>query len=199
VSASLLVAISAGIGSGLGDQGLGVPLFRRQNHSCEILVIMSTAAPGPRGSARDTGANPTRESRPDFSVADVVRRYYRLVCDLESHEDDLRAVLAPDVRIVEHPNAVTPRGAVRDREQTLAGLRSGRALLSRQDFDVHEVLVHGDRAAVRATWRGTIAVDRGPFTAGTVLRANIASLLTVRDGLIVEQETYDCYEPFPTV
>ena len=126
----------------------------------------------------------------------VVRQYFATVADVGSTEDDLRSLLDPQLRVVEHPNAVTPFGAVRDVEGTITGFRAGKALLREQVFDVHEVLTSGERAAVRATWRGTIGIDAGPFRAGQELVARIAGLLTVRDGRIVEHETFDCYEPF---
>lgn len=78
----------------------------------------------------------------------------------------------------------------------MTGFGAGKQLLSAQSFDVHEVLVRGERAAVRATWRGTIGIDAGPLRAGTELVAHVASFLTVRDGLVVEHETFDCCEPF---
>src|SRR3954468_14714475 len=98
----------------------------------------------------------------DLGVEDVVRRYYAVVGDLASSEDDLRPLVAPDLRVTEHPNAITPRGAVRDLTATLTGFRAGKALLRHQRFDVQQVLIDGDRAAVRATWRGLVGVDAGP-------------------------------------
>ncbi|MGY1730122.1 nuclear transport factor 2 family protein [Geodermatophilus sp. SYSU D01045] len=134
---------------------------------------------------------------PDTDVATVVRRYYATVSDLTATEDDLRPLLGAQLRVVEHPNAVTPRGAVRDLEGTLAGFRAGKALLREQVFDVHEVVTAGPRAAVRATWRGTVGADAGPHRAGQELVAHVAALLTVRDGRVVDHETFDCYEPLP--
>jgi len=130
------------------------------------------------------------------TVEAVVRRYFATVADLGSTEADLRPLLDLTVRVVEHPNAVTPDGAVRDLDGTLAGFRAGKALLRAQVFDVHEVLTSGERAAVRATWRATVGADAGPFRAGQELVAHIAALLTVRDGRVVDHETFDCYEPF---
>ena len=128
------------------------------------------------------------------ATEDVVRRYYATVSDLGSDEADLRPLLSSAVRVTEHPNLVTPYGAVRGLEETLAGFAAGKRLLREQSFDVHEVLVDGDRAAVRATWRGVVGVDAGPFAAGQELRAQVAALLTVRDGVVAEHETFDCYE-----
>ena len=79
----------------------------------------------------------------------------------------------------------------------MEGFRAGRALLSGQRIEVLEVLVSGDRAAVRAAWSGTVGVDRGPFTAGTELTCVMAAFLTVRDDKICAHDTYDCYPPLP--
>jgi ketosteroid isomerase-like protein len=128
-------------------------------------------------------------------VEAAVRRYFAVIADLSSTEDDLRPLISADARVTEHPNAITPNGAVRDLDATLAGFRAGKSLLAAQKFDVHEVLTCGGRAAVRATWRGIVGVDAGPYRAGQRLTAHVAALLTVRDGLVVDHETFDCYEP----
>jgi ketosteroid isomerase-like protein len=128
--------------------------------------------------------------------AAVVRRYFEVVADLGSSENDLVALLHPDVRITEHPNAITPNGAVRDRDATVAGFLAGKALLSAQSFDVHDLIASGDRVVVRATWRGTVGIDTERLPLGSELVAHIAAWLTVTDGLVREHETYDCYEPF---
>jgi ketosteroid isomerase-like protein len=130
------------------------------------------------------------------SPSETVRRYFEVVGDLRSSTDDLEELLHPDARIIEHPNPITPNGAVRNVEATLQAFRAGKALLSQQSFDVHEVLVIGDRVAVRATWSGTVGIDAGAFTRGAVLTAQMAGFLTVRDNRIVEHETFDCYQPF---
>jgi ketosteroid isomerase-like protein len=126
-------------------------------------------------------------------VESVVRTYYDVVADLSSSAEDLRVLLAPDLRVTEHPNAITPDGAMRDLDATIAGFQAGKTLLRKQTFDVHEVLVVGDRAAVRATWAGVVGIDAGPYRAGQELVAEIASFVTVRNGRVVEHETFDCY------
>jgi ketosteroid isomerase-like protein len=129
-------------------------------------------------------------------VAEVVRRYYAVVADLGSTEEELAALMAPDVRIVERPNAITPSGADRGLDETLAGFRTGKLLLAEQSFDVHEVVVDGGRAAVRATWAGVVGVDNPRIPKGTRLVSHIAAFVRVREGLIEHLETFDCYEPF---
>ncbi|MDO7883154.1 nuclear transport factor 2 family protein [Salinibacterium soli] len=140
----------------------------------------------------------TKDTRTLDDPEEVVRRYYRIVSDLSSTEDDLRSILAQDVIVTEHPNALVPTGARRNLTQTLDGFRRGKGLLREQVFEVHDVIAQGDRAAVRATWRGVVGVDAGPFRAGQELIAHVAAALTVRDGRVVAHETFDCYEPFTT-
>jgi ketosteroid isomerase-like protein len=128
----------------------------------------------------------------------VVRRYYETVADLKSTEHDLESLLHPDATLVEHPNPVVPQGAHRGVGETLAGFRAGRGLLSEQAFEIFELMTHGERAAVRARWRGVVGRDAGPFKQGDKLTAHVAAFVTVREGLVLDHETFDCYEPFPS-
>jgi hypothetical protein len=130
--------------------------------------------------------------------AAVVRHYLAVVADLGSSAAALRDVLHPAVRITERPNALNPRGVVRDRNAAVAGFLAGKDLLASQTIDVLELLVSGDRISVRATWRGTIGQGAGPLAPGAELVAHIAAWLTVAEGRILEHETFDCYEPLPS-
>jgi ketosteroid isomerase-like protein len=119
----------------------------------------------------------------------VVERYYAAVADLRASPDSLREMLHPELAVIEHPNAIHPDGTVRDRDEVVADYEQGKRMLSDQSLDLDEVLVSGERVAVRARWRGKLA-------SGATLEARIAAFLTVVDGRIREHETYDCYSPF---
>ena len=45
-----------------------------------------------------------------MSAADVVRRYFAIVADLSSSQDDLEAVLHPDIRVVEVDRPIRLQG-----------------------------------------------------------------------------------------
>lgn len=160
------------------------------------LTTRLNAPPTAADAGCDTLGAMGSEKKPADDVRAIVERYYATVSNLAAPVAELEKLLAKKVSITEHPNLISPTGAVRGRAETLAGFESGKDLLSEQAFDVHEIVVTKDRAAVRATWRGTIGVDAGPLKAGTQLLAHVASFLTVRDGAVVEQETFDCYEQF---
>lgn len=79
----------------------------------------------------------------------VVARYFEIVADLGSSRDALLDLLHPDVRVTEHPNALNPRGAVRDRDAVVDGFLAGKRLLAEQAIELHEPAATGDRAHPR--------------------------------------------------
>jgi ketosteroid isomerase-like protein len=127
--------------------------------------------------------------------AAVVGRYLTVVADLDADPDALTALIDPEFRVVEHPNLVAPTGRRRDAAATRAARAHVGTLLARHRFDVHEHIVAGDRVVTRTAWTGTLAIDAGHWPAGTELRAECCMVFTVRDGRILRQDTYDCYEP----
>lgn len=96
---------------------------------------------------------------------------------------------APDCCWRESPTPLTPEGRTAD---DVAGFREslemGMACFIDRSANAHEIVAHGDRAAVRLTWSATLSVDLGPDHApiGSRLRAEVAMFLRVVDGKIVE-------------
>jgi ketosteroid isomerase-like protein len=125
----------------------------------------------------------------------VVDGYLAVVSDLDASPDDLAAFVHPGAHFVERPNVVVPGGRRRDAACVRAAFAHSRALLSENRLDVHEHLVAGERVVTRATWTGVLAVGAGPLPAGTEMRAECCMVFTVRDGLIRDQDNYDCYHP----
>jgi ketosteroid isomerase-like protein len=124
---------------------------------------------------------------------EVARRY------LESVGQPNAATLSfftEDVVQVEFPNRLVPEGATRD----LAGLREaavrGSKVMTAQRYEVLNAVASGDQVAVEANWIGTLAVPFGSIPAGGEMRARFAIFLTFRDGKIVRQHNYDCFDPW---
>src|SRR3954466_7413607 len=105
-------------------------------------------------------------------------------------DEALAAVLHPQAQISELPNAINRCGTTRGVTEAREAFARGRGLLARQTYQVHDVLVSGEKIAARATWRGTLAAS------GQELTAHIATFSELRDGRIYRHATYDCYEPF---
>ena len=125
----------------------------------------------------------------------LVERYLALIADPAADLDAIGALLDPEMRFVERPNLVSPRGSERDRERVVASVRAGRGLLQDQSFEVVDHVAAGDTVVSRVVWTGTLAVEAPPFPAGSHLRADSSMHFTLRGGRIARQENYDCFHP----
>jgi ketosteroid isomerase-like protein len=103
---------------------------------------------------------------------------------------------ADDVVQVEFPNRLLPNGATRDLAALRGAAERGRKVMTAQRFEVLNAIASGDQVAVEALWTGTLAVPLGSIPAGGQMRARFAIFLTYRDGRIVRQHNYDCFDPF---
>jgi ketosteroid isomerase-like protein len=130
-----------------------------------------------------------------LTPTDLIDSYLDAVANPSTEDATLDALLHPDYRFVERPNALNPPGSDRNRDAALEGIKMGRTLLEFQRFDVHEHLEHGDLVVSRMTWNGRLARDVGPLKAGTSLRAHVSQHTTIRDGRVWRTESFDCYEP----
>ena len=109
-------------------------------------------------------------------------------------EDELTALVAADVVFVERPNLINPRGSERDATAMRAGIAQGRELLAWQAYEVRDHLASGDTVVTRMRWSGELAVDAGPWRAGTRMAAWCVAHYRLADGRIVHIDQHDCYE-----
>jgi ketosteroid isomerase-like protein len=130
-----------------------------------------------------------------MSPADIIERYLSLIADPSGDVELIAELLDDDMRFVERPNLVNPRGSTRDVAQLLASVAQGRQLLAAQRFEIVDHVIAGDTIATRVVWTGTPAIDAPPYSAGSYLRADSFMHFTLRDGRIAHQENYDCFHP----
>ncbi len=108
----------------------------------------------------------------------------------------LAAFFHPEVEQREYPNALYRHGQTRGLQGLLEGAERGQQLLASQHYAVRSTLAQGDSVALEVDWTGTLAVPVAKLPAGAKLQAALGVFLTFRDGRIVSQRNYDCYEPF---
>ena len=108
----------------------------------------------------------------------------------------LDAFFAPDAVQEEFPNRLLPNGATRDLAAMKAARIRGKALLSTERFELVHAVGDGDLVALEVVWTGTIRAAAGPFAAGQMLRARFAVFMEFRNGRIVRQRNYDCFDPW---
>ena len=133
-------------------------------------------------------------SMPPDNIA-IARRYLQAI-EAGSTGADLAAFFTPDVVQEEFPNRLVTQGARRDLAALLAGAEQGQRVVSRQRYDVQNVLATGDQVAVEVVWTATLNVPVGSLPAGGEMRAHFAVFLEFRDGKIAAQRNYDCFDPF---
>jgi ketosteroid isomerase-like protein len=126
-----------------------------------------------------------------MTTREIVTAYIRAV---EAQDlDEVGRLLHPEVENLEHPNKLLPAGQRYDLAAMRAAGERGRAVLASQRFEIRSIIVEGNRAAMQIAWSGTLKVAAGPMPAGHVLRAQVCSIIEIRDGKIWRQEQYDCF------
>lgn len=103
---------------------------------------------------------------------------------------------APGAEQKELPNRLNPKGVTRSIDGLKASSNAGKKSVSVQRYQVLYAQEHGDTVALEAQWTATLAVPVGALKPGDTMRASLAMFFTFKDGKIVSQRNYDCFEPF---
>jgi len=104
----------------------------------------------------------------------------------------------PAVAFTEHPNRLVPKGVRRDLAGILAAAVAGKAILAAQTATIHDSIIEGDKAVLTMRWRGVFKADveRLGLKAGDEMNAEFAQVYRLKDGRIIEQQTFDCIFPW---
>ncbi len=106
----------------------------------------------------------------------------------------LGSFFAPDVVLEEFPNRLTPSGKKRDLAEALEGAERGKKVMSAQMYKIKNEIAEQGRVALEVEWVGTLAVPFGSIPAGGQMKAFFAVFLEFREGKIIGQRNYDCFE-----
>jgi ketosteroid isomerase-like protein len=134
---------------------------------------------------------PTTES----TNLDIARRY---LAALETHARGraLAQFFDPDVIYEELPNRIVPNGARCTIADMLAMAERGANVITSQRFQIDNAIASGAFVALEVRWSGTLLVQYGTLVPGSEMRARVAMILEFRDGRIIAQRNYDCYDPW---
>lgn len=130
----------------------------------------------------------------EASNVETVRAYIAAV-----ERFDVEAVgqfLDPSIEQIERPNRLYEAGQVRGREVMLRDLPRGKQVLQLQSYPIETIYGAGDKVTVETRWEGIVNVPLGALKPGDAMVAHICMVFTLRDGKIVRQVNYDCYQPF---
>jgi ketosteroid isomerase-like protein len=130
-------------------------------------------------------------------MADNLSRALAYLAALESGDTEAAlGYLAADVIQEEFPNRLVPHGATRNLDEMREGARRGKQVMRSQRFEILSMMSDGDRVALEVQWTGTLAIPLGTLPADGQMRARFGVFLTFREGLIVRQHNYDCFDPW---
>lgn len=110
---------------------------------------------------------------------------------------EISPYLAHDFTLTEWPHALSKTGSVRTLQETLTGADHSKNIVANQRFEVARTTCEGNRVVVEMSWSATLLLDLPHWDAGETVRARSAAVFELRDGLIVSQDTYDCYYTLP--
>jgi ketosteroid isomerase-like protein len=126
---------------------------------------------------------------------ELTRRYFAAL-DAGATGEVLSAFYTPEVVQEEFPNRLVPHGARRDLAAILDAAERGQKVMAAQRYEILQAVADGNRVAVEFLWAGTLAVPLGTLPIGAEMRGRFAVFMEFRDGLIVAQRNYDCFEPW---
>jgi ketosteroid isomerase-like protein len=124
----------------------------------------------------------------------LARRYLKAI-ESGASAEEMAQFFAPEVIVEIFPSKFFPNGSRDNLTGILAAAKRGRKAMTTQTYAVRNALASGDQVALEVDWTGTLAVPFQTIPAGGQMRAHFAAFLQFKDGKIVSQRNYDCYEP----
>lgn len=131
----------------------------------------------------------------DLPPASPLKRVLEFIRVLESGGGgaDIRPFLSEAFVLTEAPHLLAPEGSTRTFDEVLAGADQSRVVVGDQRFTVRRTTCEDGRVAVEADWSATALMDLRYWDRGETIRARTSSVFEVSGGLIVSQDSYDCY------
>ncbi|TWD56351.1 SnoaL-like protein [Arthrobacter sp. AG367] len=132
------------------------------------------------------------DSFPQASPLEHVLQFIR-VLEAGGGAEDIRPFLSESFLLTEAPHLLAPEGSTRPLAGVLAGADQSRDVVKDQQFTVRRTTCEGSRVVVEADWSATVLMDLPYWDRGETIRARTSSVFEVRNGVIVSQDSYDCY------
>lgn len=132
------------------------------------------------------------ESFPPKSPLEHVLEFIR-VLEAGGGAADIRPFLSESFVLTEAPHLLAPEGSTTTLEGVLAGADQSRQVVKDQQFVIRRTTCEGGRVAVEADWSATVLMDLRYWDRGETIRARTSSVFEVSGGVIVSQDSYDCY------
>jgi ketosteroid isomerase-like protein len=132
---------------------------------------------------------------PSSSENLALARQYLKAIESGASGEKMAQFFAPEVVVEIFPSKFFPNGSRNNLEGIRAAANRGKKVRSPQSYEIKNAIASGDQVALEIDWTGTLAVPFQTIPAGGQMRAHFAAFRHYKDGKIVSQRNYDCYEP----
>jgi ketosteroid isomerase-like protein len=126
---------------------------------------------------------------------EIVRRYLAIL-QRNPNDPELDTLLDPSFVFREYPNRLNPGGRTLNLDALRPLTLKAAQITLEQAYTIRTVVGTGDELALEVDWVGRFNIPFASTPAGQPIRASLGMFMTFRDGRIVSQRNYDCYEPF---
>ena len=123
----------------------------------------------------------------------TARRYLQAI-ESAAGADAMAQFFADEVIVEIFPSIYFPTGSRSDLSGIRISAERGRKVMASQRYLVKNAIASADQVALEVDWTGTLAVPFQAIPAGGQMRAHFAMFLQFKNGKIVSQRNYDCYE-----
>ena len=123
----------------------------------------------------------------------IARRYLKAI-ESGTLGDEIAQLFSPEVVVQIFPSRFFPNGSLDDLAGIKAAAERGQKVMSTQKYQIRNEIADGNQVALEIDWTGTLSVPFQSIPAGGQMRAHFAAFLEFKDGKIISQRNYDCYE-----
>lgn len=122
--------------------------------------------------------------------------HFLKMLESRTSSDELENFYHPDSKQTEFPNALTKQCTTRTLQELKVASEKGAQVLTKEEYEVKNLISLNDTVVLECIWRGTLAVPIGNINVGGQMKAHFAQIFEFKDGKIFRQRNYDCFEPF---
>lgn len=121
------------------------------------------------------------------------KRYLRAI-ESGAGGDEIVQFFAPEAIVEIYPSLYFPHATKSDLAGVRASADRGRQVMASQKYEIKNELTSSDQVVFEVDWTGILAVPFQNIPKGGQMRAHFAMFLQFKDGKILAQRNYDCYE-----
>ncbi len=143
----------------------------------------------------DNAPLPDQPGRPLSRNLQIAREYLTAI-ENGATGDALGRFFAPEALHREFPNLLNPKGSINGLGEILNASERGQQAVANQRFEIRNAVSEGERVALEVFWTGRLKKILGTLPVGGEMTAHFAVFLEFRDGKIVAQNNYDCFDEF---